>query len=102
MPLLAALLPALAAFIGKIFATMLALRVAGVLALVAASGALLLVYNTTIAPLAAAAFATDYGQFLGLIFPPISGTCLAAIATVWSACALYGLQKRAIVATAHL
>jgi len=57
---------------------------------------LLGVFNTAVAPIAAAAFSTSYGQVLGLAFPPIAGSCLASIAAVWAACGLYGIQRRAL------
>jgi len=74
----------------------IALRLAAVASLLTFGGALLLVFNTAVAPLAAAVFSTAYGQFIGLAFPPIAGTCLAAVASVWSAAALYGVQRRAL------
>jgi len=100
MPLLGALLvnlfgglaAGIAAWIVKRGATK-ALIVAG---LVAAVAALMTVFNTVITPLVASAFNTQYGQFIGLAFPPAAGTCLAAITTVWGACATYKLRERAV------
>jgi hypothetical protein len=47
-------------------------------------------------PLAAALFQTSYGSIFGLAFPPIAGTCILAITTVWSAAALFSYQRIAI------
>jgi hypothetical protein len=103
MPVLAAwigsLFTALGAFLTKLFLARLALRITGILAIVAAMGILMGTYNTLVAPLVAAAFSSAYGQVLGLAFPPIAGTCMAAVAGVWSACGLYSLNRRAIAAT---
>jgi len=45
-------------------------------------------------------FSTQYGQFIGLAFPPISGTCMTSIATCWGGCALYKLKMQSIKMTA--
>lgn len=71
-----------------------------VTALVAAGAALMVLFNTTVAPLAAAMFATSYGQFIGLAFPPISGTCLAAYIAVWVGCNTYKLVQRTVTVSA--
>lgn len=106
MPAFAALIPALfgalATFLAKLFAVRLAIRVAAVATLIGCSAILMTTFNGVVAPLVAAAFSTSYGQVLGLAFPPIAGTCLAGIGLVWSACLLYGLQKRAILTTAGM
>jgi hypothetical protein len=106
MPALAALIPALfgalAGFLAKMFAVRLALRVSAVAALVACSALLMTTFNGVVAPLVAQAFSTQYGQFLGLAFPPVAGTCLAGIAAVWAACGLYKWQERVILVTAGM
>jgi len=103
MPLLAAaiqaLFTALGAFLLKLFVARLALRVVGVGAIVAAGAALMALFNSVVAPLVAQAFSTSFGQVIGLAFPPIAGTCLAAFTAVWSACGLYSLNRRAIMLT---
>jgi hypothetical protein len=103
MPLLAAaiqaLFTALGAFLLKLFLARLAIRVVAVTAIIAAGAALMALYNSTVTPLVAQAFSSSYGQVLGLAFPPIAGTCLAAVAAVWSACGLYTLNRRAIMVT---
>jgi len=100
MPILGGLLVSLFTGLGglfsAIFGAQIALRLAAVTAFLGFGVVLLGVFNTLVAPIAAAVFSTDFGQLLGLAFPPIAGTCLAAISAVWSACALYGVQRRAL------
>jgi len=40
-------------------------------------------YTTMIGPWLASVFSTAYGQFIGLLFPPISGTVLAGLSAYW-------------------
>jgi hypothetical protein len=100
MPILGSLLVSLFTGLGglfsAIFGAQIAVRLAAVAALVTFGVTLLAVFNATVAPIASAVFSTSYGQLLGLAFPPIAGTCVAAIAACWSACALYGIQRRAL------
>lgn len=58
--------------------------------------ALMTGFNLLVTPFVAAMFATQYGQFIGLAFPPISGTCIAGMGTAWGACALYKLKVQSI------
>jgi len=100
MPILGGLLVSLFTGLGGLFSAIFGAQVAVKLAAVAAfigfGVVLLAVFNTLVAPIAAAVFSTGFGQLLGLAFPPIAGTCLAAVAAVWSACGLYGIQRRAL------
>lgn len=100
MPLLGTLLVNLVGGLAGFFAQFLTRKVAVVsAALVALStitAALLLVFNSAVSPLVGQLFATEYGQFLGLAFPPVAGNCLVTIGTVWSACTLYGWQAKAL------
>lgn len=102
MPLLGALLVNLfgGAFGGAIawFAKRGATKVAVGVGLTASLAALMLLFNTTVAPLAAAMFNTQYGQFLGLAFPPVAGTCLTAISVVWIGCATFRIRTRVTTA----
>lgn len=100
--LLATLFSSLGLFLAKIFAIKLAVRVAAVVALTAIGTALMAFFNSQISPLVAAAFATQYGQVLGLAFPPIAGTCIATIMALWMACITYKMQARAISLTAGM
>lgn len=104
MPLLAgmiqALIGALAAFIaGEVSKRATVALVAGG-AISLSMLALVATFNLTVKPLVAAMFSTQYGQFIGLAFPPIAGTCLAAIGATWAACGLYKLKVATIKASA--
>jgi len=100
MPILGGLLVSLFTGLGglfsAIFGAQIAVKVAAVSAFLAFGVALVAAFNTLVAPIAAQVFSTTFGQLLGLAFPPIAGTCLAAVAAVWSACTLYGVQRRAL------
>lgn len=100
MPLLGALLSTLfgsiASFIALVWAKKLAVTTIAVAAFAASLVALMAVFNGLVAPLVAAMFSTQYGQFLGLAFPPIAGSCLAALSACWGACALYKLKIQSI------
>jgi len=100
MPVLAGLLVSLFTGIGGLFTAMfgaqIAVRVAAVTAFLGFGVVLLALFNGLVAPIAAAVFATQYGQFIGLAMPPIAGTCMAAVSALWAACGLYGIQRRAL------
>jgi len=100
MPLLGALLTTLfggiATWFVSILGRKLAVAAAGIGALATITGALMLAMRSVVNPLLASMFSTQYGQFLGLAFPPVAGTCIAAIATTWAACALYKWQRAAV------
>lgn len=106
MPIFAALLTGLfssiGVFLAKIVAVKVAVRAAAVVALAALSAALVVVFNTAVTPFVQALFSTQYGQFLGLLFPPISGTVLVALMAFWLAVMAYRLQARAIALTASV
>lgn len=100
MPILAGLIGSfftgLGALLSAVFAAQIAIKLAAVAAFLGFGVALLAAFNLLVAPIAAVVFQTAYGQFIGLAFPPIAGTCWAAISTLWAACALYGIQRRAL------
>lgn len=104
MPLFAGLFTAffsaLGLFLAKMFAAKIAIRALGVVALTALSAGLVTAFNVAISPFVAAVFSTAYGQFLGLLFPPIAGTVVAALVAFWSAVMVYRLQARAVSLTA--
>lgn len=100
--LFSALFSALGIFLAKMFAAKLAIRLLGVAALTALGSALLMTFNGWIAPLVAMAFSTQYGQFIGLAFPPVSGTVLTLYFTAWIAVNTYKMQARAVALTASL
>jgi hypothetical protein len=100
MPGLGALVSAL--FVGLIdfFVTFVGRKLSVVLSSITMLGivtaALLATFNALIVPLAAKAFSTEVGQFLGLAFPPVAGDCMAVMAAIWAACTLYAWQVKAI------
>lgn len=104
MPIFAALFTAffssLGVFLAKLFAAKIAIRVVAVSALTALSAGVFAAFNLAVAPFVQALFSTTYGQFLGLLFPPISGTVCAALMAFWLAVMTYRLQARAIALTA--
>lgn len=61
----------------------LALRLGAIAVMAAAYVACVVGFTTFIAPLIGALFATSYGQVIGLAFPPISGTVVFGIVTLW-------------------
>lgn len=100
MPLLAKLVSLLfggvASFIALFWARKISVTVLAVAAFALAIAALMVTFNALVAPMVGLMFSTQYGQFLGLAFPPIAGTCLASMATCWGACALYKLKVQSI------
>lgn len=106
MPALALLLEGIfkvvSGFLVKLLAARIAMRVAAVAAISGFGTVLLATFNGVVAPLAAAAFSTSLGQFLGLAFPPVAGTCIGAMITVWVACTTYKLQAHAVKVTAGI
>lgn len=98
MPLLAnllsSLLGSLIGGLGKDAARKAGVLIAALASFAAATTALMVVFRTAVQPLALNMFRTEYGQFMGLAFPPISGDCMATIATVWIACAVYRAHVR--------
>ena len=101
MPLLGSLLVSLVGGLASFFAQFLARKVAvvaaGVAALTALTTGALLLFNAAITPMLGHLFETSYGQFLGLVVPPASGTCMAIIGANWAAVALYQWQKAALM-----
>jgi phosphotransferase system glucose/maltose/N-acetylglucosamine-specific IIC component len=106
MPIFAAffgaLFSSLAVFLAKMFAAKLAIRVLGVAALTALAAGLMTTFNNAISPLVQQLFQTQYGQFLGLAFPPIAGTVISVYLSVLLAIGTYRLQARAVTLTAGM
>lgn len=98
MPLLAALISTLSTSIGslifKIFLIPKTFRALGIAAVLSLWAALLLTFNTLVSPLIGQIFSTQYGQFIGLAFPPIAGTCLTTIVTAATAVQIYRIKRR--------
>lgn len=88
MPLLATLLSSIstsiygliAAIVGAQYAT----RITAVLALAAIYISCVTLFTSIVFPWLANLFSTQYGQLLGLLFPPISGSVIASLASYWS------------------
>jgi len=103
MPLLAAFLStlfqAVAAFMLKMFLAKLSLRIVGYGLLIALSGAMVAGFNGFIAPLVGQMFNTQYGQFLGLAFPPVAGTCIATLVAAMGFVYAYRLKLRLVTQT---
>lgn len=106
MPLLASLLSglfsALGVFFVKAIGFRLPVRLAAVAAIAALATALLALFNGAIAPLVAQAFSTQYGQFIGLAFPPVAGTVMASYFACFLALITYRLQAKAVAITASV
>jgi hypothetical protein len=91
-----ALFSALGGFLVKLFLAKVAMRVVAVGALSALTTALLVTFNGWIAPLVAQLFSTQYGQLLGLAFPPIAGSVVSLLLIAFLAVTTYKTQYRAI------
>lgn len=106
MPLFAqffgALFTALGGFLLKLFVARVAIRVAAVAAVMALGASMFTAFNMAVAPLVAMVFSHPYGQFLGLLFPPIAGTIITALLAAWASVKTYQVQRRAIEITAGI
>ena len=100
MPIFATLIASLtggvASFLALLWGKKIAVAALAVAAFAVALAVLMAIFNALVSPLIAGMFSTQYGQFLGLAFPPIAGSCMASIATCWGACALYKLKMQSI------
>ena len=92
MPLLAALLAGIA---GKFFALFIAMfgakwgvRIAAAVALGTGYIACVIYWASLIVPWLTSILATEYGYLLGLLFPPVCGTVLAGLVTLWTCVAV--------------
>lgn len=100
--LVASFFSALSTFLAKLFIAKVAIRLAAIATIGTLGTALILSFNVTVAPLVAGIFSNDYGQLLGLAFPPVAGTCIAAFSALWVACLTYKLQVQAVKMTANI
>lgn len=100
MPLLGALFTSLfgslALFLAQLWAKKIAVAGLAVAAFAVALSVLMVVFNSLVTPFLTAMFQSQYGQFLGLAFPPIAGSCMASIGSCWAGCLLYKLKMQAI------
>lgn len=103
MPLLAAFLStmftAIGGFMLRIFLVRTSLRAVGVAGVLSLWAALLAAFNGFISPLLAQAFSTQYGQFIGLAFPPVAGSCITTIVGAAGAVQAYRLKRRFVEQT---
>jgi len=106
MPLFAAMVSAfftaLSGFLAKLFIARVALRIAGVAAIMGFGSVLMVTFNGVVAPMVANMFSTQFGQLIGLAFPPAAGTVIAGVGVVWIACTTYKLQVQAVKLTANM
>ena len=88
MPLLATLLASVGSGIYSLIAAIVGAKIATRLTAVAALAAIYIscsaFFMGLIEPWLATLFSSTYGQLLGLLFPPISGTVVASLAGYWS------------------
>lgn len=96
---LSTIFQAIAAFMLKMFLAKLSLRIVGYGLLIGLSTAMVAGFNGYIAPLVGQIFATQYGQFIGLAFPPIAGTCIATLVAAMGAVFAYRLKVRLVTQT---
>ena len=93
MPLLATFLGSILSSIFGLVAAITGAKVAVRLLAVASVAALyvasVLAFSNIIAPWLAVVFSSQYGQLLGLLFPPVAGTVLAALASYWGTVAAF-------------
>jgi hypothetical protein len=98
MPIFAVLFKAimgnLVAFVSMFIATKYAMRMAAVLALAAIYITAVTLFSTVVSPLIGSLFATGYGQFIGLAFPPIAGTVVSGLAALWTALVSFTYYQR--------
>lgn len=92
MPLLGALLVGMA---GKFFGLFVAMfgakwgvRIAAAVALASGYIACVLYWASLIMPWLTAILDTQFGYVVGLLFPPVSGTVLAGLVTLWTCVAV--------------
>lgn len=104
MPLLAAwigsLFGAIATWLVKFVTQRVVIKGVYIATVVALTVALMAAFNGWIAPLVGQLFATQYGQFIGLAFPPISGPITTSYFTAILAVQLYKLRMRAAAVAA--
>jgi len=106
MPIFACLIStffsALSVFLANRFAARVATRLAALGTMATLGTALIVAFNAVVAPLVAGIFAHEYGQLLGLAFPPIAGTCIGGFTSLWLACMPYKFNIQAVKLTANI
>jgi hypothetical protein len=83
MPLLAALwgviATAITSFLTRVLAGQVGFKLLALGAFAVLAASMVAFFNAAISPLAASVFNTQYGQLLGLAFPPVAGSCIATL-----------------------
>lgn len=80
---LGALGSSLFALIAGLTGARIAARLTAVLALATIYLSCVVYFTTMVAPWIGAVFTNQYGQLLGLLFPPVSGTVIASLVGYW-------------------
>jgi hypothetical protein len=87
MPLLASLLASIGTSIFGLIAGLVGAKIAARLVAVAGLATLyiscVVYFTSVVGPWMATVFSSQYGQLLGLLFPPISGSIIASLAGYW-------------------
>lgn len=100
MPILGALLVTLftgfATFLVQFVGRKVAIGLAFVAVLGTITAVLIALLATVVAPLLSGLFSSSMFGWVGLAFPPISATCITALATSWSGCVLYSWQRESL------
>lgn len=98
MPVLSALIKALfgnaSALFLAISSARLSVQMLGVSILAAAYVSCLVFFTTVIDPLLGLLFQSLYGQLIGLLFPPVSGTIFAGFSGLWGCIVLKNYYKK--------
>jgi hypothetical protein len=98
MPLFAALFKSIGLSIFGLIVSALgakaAIRVTAALTLAGLYVASVVFFSSIVSPWMASVFNTSYGALLGLLFPPVAGTCLASLSAYWALVASYKYLSR--------
>lgn len=104
-------MPIFAAFLGSILAKIysalvylvgakFAIRVAIAMAFASSYISMVVVFNSYLEDWLEQVFSSDYGQFLGLLFPPVAGSVIAGLSAFWTIVLIHhyirGLTKTAL------
>lgn len=88
MPLFASLLSAIGgaifALIASLVGAKIAVRLIGVASLATIYISCVVYFSSIVGPWIAGVFASQYGQLLGLLFPPVAGTVIASLSAYWT------------------
>lgn len=88
MPLFASLFSAVGGAIFSLIAALVgaksAIKVIAVITIASMYVGTVVLFSGVISPWIGAVFTTQYGQLLGLLFPPVAGTIIASLAAYWA------------------